>query len=108
MAASEELLKKIFGEFKAYIGGTAALDEAFTDIRHFLTEIPEPERTSIIRDKLLPFALEEDLKKEPSTASHSLSIALVLVIRLWAAVGRADEISGYIFSYVNSSNKSWQ
>ena len=104
---SEETLQRIYATLNAYIGNTANFDEAFADIGHFLDEIAEPERTAIIRDQLRPFALESDFKKGPPTAGQSLGIAMVLVVRVWAAIGRADEIPAYIFTYIKADDRKW-
>src|SRR5262249_29459144 len=98
---------RIYDIFKVYIGNTANLDEGFADIAHLLNEVAEPDRTAIIRDQLRPFALEADLKRAPPSAGQSLGIAMILVIRLWAAIGRADELPAHIFDYVRSADRKW-
>ena len=105
--ALSELLEKIDRIFHAYLAGTAALDEASSDIRHFLNQIAEPERTSIIVDLLRPLALKTDLEKDPLVVAKSVNIATVLVVRIWAAVGRAEQIPAYIFPSISSTDRKW-
>src|SRR5215467_3127099 len=61
--SAEVQLRRISEILRAYIVGTAALEEAFADIRQLLIRIPAPERAALIRDELWPIALKTDFEK---------------------------------------------
>src|SRR5438093_13753520 len=102
----KESFNAVYRSLNAYVSETARFEEAFADIRHYLQELTKAERETIIRDDLWQYALKTDYESG-ALSGDVRNVATALIVRLWAAMGPADELGVYLFDYIKRTDETW-